>query len=435
LGSLEDFCFVVCFVFSCLLHIIRTHVRELMSRHPHQPYLHHHHPGWSYITVHDHDVLSGRGVNIAQHPGNERFRALVRTRFDESYCTNFSTSEKRALAQEIIKHITSLDPPGRFLKRAGKSQSSRGLSGPWEELPEKDCIKKTVQALRDCNRPDRQDYASDVVPPEDVIENAERRSKSGLTLKEHAENAVAKANPLTLHPHHVNLNPPPLNSHASSLAEARLSLKRSLDDRSDSPSYERLSPSAEHAAEFLKRQRSDDHLQIPPDSSPFRQTRAAEASPVTVVPSTPATRIPPVPVTNTPVSQPYVQLAAPHTDPIPVPQHTTSPQVPSPVLYHSGSQQVSTPNACTAPYSPVAFREHIGTEIGHPSPQDLHGTHYSDHQTYANNPESQHFNKFLHHHDAASAAEEVAFMSNSGQDNTFALHCEEPDESFGIDPA
>jgi hypothetical protein len=149
--------------------------------------------GGDIRNVHCHDVLSGRGVNIAQHPGNERFRALVNTRYDESYCSTFSTSEKRALANEIIDHIKALDPPGRFLKRNGKSHSNRGLLGPWEELTPKEIMKKTCQALRDCNRNDRTGYAVAVTVPRDVIQNAQQRSMSGLTLKQHAAAAVARS--------------------------------------------------------------------------------------------------------------------------------------------------------------------------------------------------------------------------------------------------
>ena len=96
------------------------------------------------IVVHDHDVLSGRGVNISHHPGNQRFRTLVTTRADENYCTHYSASEKRAVAEEIIKHIKELNPPGRFLRREGRGHSNRGLTGPWQELTEREAIKKTV---------------------------------------------------------------------------------------------------------------------------------------------------------------------------------------------------------------------------------------------------------------------------------------------------
>ena len=136
-----------------------------------------HHPlhGRPHIVVHVHDVLCGRGVNIAQHPGNLRFRSLVNTRYDPSYCTNFSTCEKQILASEVIEHIRSLNPPGRFLKRNGRSNSARRLEGRWEELTSKECVKKTCQALHDGNRNGRPGYGAAVKVPEDVQQTAEGR--------------------------------------------------------------------------------------------------------------------------------------------------------------------------------------------------------------------------------------------------------------------
>lgn len=145
------------------------------------------------ITVNDHDVLSGRGVNIAHHSGNQRFRALITTYHDESYCTSYSASEKRAVATEIITHIQDLNPPGRFLKRLGKGQVSRGLAGPWQLLSEKEACKKTCQALRDCNRADRSGYADGVSRPPDVVVMAKQVSETGLTTKERATFAAANA--------------------------------------------------------------------------------------------------------------------------------------------------------------------------------------------------------------------------------------------------
>jgi len=146
------------------------------------------------IVVSDNDVLSGRGVNIAAHPGNERFRTLVTTRADDDYCEGYSAMEKKAVAEEIITHIASLDPPGRFLKREGRGQVSRGLNGPWEELSRKDALKKTCQALRDCNRSDRATYADGVQAPEDVKavadEIATGATAEGVTLKDRAARSV-----------------------------------------------------------------------------------------------------------------------------------------------------------------------------------------------------------------------------------------------------
>lgn len=133
-----------------------------------------------HIVVHSNDVLNGRGVKIAQHQGNLRFRSLVKEMKDDRYCEKFTSSEKKALAREIILHIKdNLTPPGRFLKRHGQD-------GPWIELTKAEIEKKTKQALRDCNRSDRQGYADQVTAPQDV-ENADtERKKSGLSLQEHA---------------------------------------------------------------------------------------------------------------------------------------------------------------------------------------------------------------------------------------------------------
>lgn len=152
-----------------------------------------------------HDVLGGRGVSIAQHAGNERFRALVLSRADADYCSTYTAEEKRAVAEEIVDHINSLDPPGRFLKRpkgygsgsnrggTSRSASASNLAGPWEEISRNEAIKKTCQALRDCNRRDRTGYGVSVVAkilPPDVGELFQTHAQSGLTKKQLAEQAA-----------------------------------------------------------------------------------------------------------------------------------------------------------------------------------------------------------------------------------------------------
>uniref|UniRef100_A0A7S3L9D7 DUF6824 domain-containing protein n=1 Tax=Amphora coffeiformis TaxID=265554 RepID=A0A7S3L9D7_9STRA len=140
------------------------------------------------ITVHEHDVLNGRGVNIAQHPGNLRFRALVKSHADQSYCSDYSTSAKKALAEEIIHHIQNLSPPGRFLKRPSRSKKASDVDdGHWEQLSFRETLKKTCQALRDCNRFDRSEYARHIETPEDVQASHEQRQQSGLSKREYAE--------------------------------------------------------------------------------------------------------------------------------------------------------------------------------------------------------------------------------------------------------
>jgi len=155
----------------------------------HQPY--NHNGARDSIEVHDHDVLNGRGVNMAHHPGNERFRSLIQSRSDPAYCANYSLNEKKALAEEVVRHIEALDPPGRFLKRSGKTKNRRGLQGPWEIMAREEAVKKARQALRDCNRPDRNGYAKSVAAPVDVLESAMVRKNTGLSQQQYAQQLAA----------------------------------------------------------------------------------------------------------------------------------------------------------------------------------------------------------------------------------------------------
>jgi hypothetical protein len=259
------------------------------------------------IVAHDHDVLCGRGVNIAQHTGNERFRSLVNTRHDESYCENFSTSEKKALALEIIEHIQSLQPPGRFLKRSGRQHSSRGLEGPWEELTSKEHIKKTCQALRDCNRNDRTGYGVSVTIPEDVKQQAEELSKCGLSLKEYAANKVAKTYNNNKTPSSKKKPPPTAETHAAvapkSVVAKTPSKKTSLTEKGSGKRYATPTTGdnksvAVSAATSHKRPRTEElkmiysshnihpHNMSNSSSSAFAST-AASTAPAAVQPSGP----------------------------------------------------------------------------------------------------------------------------------------------------
>jgi len=140
------------------------------------------------VIVHKNDVLSGRGVYIAHHPGNQRFRTLIKTYSDDSFCASYST-EKRAVAKEIIRHIHELSPPGRFLKFSDGGIPT-AYNWNWMVLSESEAIKKTRQALRDCNRHDRTGYAYNIEVPTDVEVKAKIISDAGLTIKQRASAAV-----------------------------------------------------------------------------------------------------------------------------------------------------------------------------------------------------------------------------------------------------
>lgn len=204
------------------------------------------------IVPNEHDILCGRGVNIAQHAGNERFRALIQSRHDANYCHSYTTSEKRAVAEDIISHLQQLVPPGRFLKRPGRSKNSRGLEGPWEELSEKESIKKTCQALRDCNRQDRTGYANSVHVPQDVHFYEQLRSRTGMSNKQFAQLGAAKA-----------------KKDAEEAAELAGKRSRPLIEQTPSTTFASnwgsISPSVQNAAEWLKRQKTHqpDHYKTP----------------------------------------------------------------------------------------------------------------------------------------------------------------------------
>jgi hypothetical protein len=126
--------------------------------------------------VHNNDVLCGRGAFVNGHVGNQQLRTLAierKTRFDAG-----NYSDKRALANEVVLLIRSLDPPGRFLRRldSKKATSSSIYSAAmvdeddksiavqpsgddpgWQELNEEKSIHKACQVMRDIDRLDRRE--------------------------------------------------------------------------------------------------------------------------------------------------------------------------------------------------------------------------------------------------------------------------------------
>lgn len=244
------------------------------------------------IVVHDNDVMNGRGVKVAQHIGNLRFRALIKQKHDPTYCEGFSSSEKKALAKEIIQHIQDLNPPGRFLKKHGEN-------GPWVELTKSETEKKAKQALRDCNRGDRTGYAKQVTAPQDVEQADEERKRSGLTLQQRARRQVdadAKSSRTSSRGGNSQRKPPPTPGAAS---------------RSSRRSSQVGSATAVTAGNLPDVPSSNQRTEEPPIDLSFRQPLVGAAPQYnhpswTDIPSTgnatPAVRsyIDPTPVTQTP---------------------------------------------------------------------------------------------------------------------------------------
>ena len=106
--------------------------------------------------VHHNDILCGRGAYVNSHPGNLLLRQLATER--KLVFENGTFTEKTNLAAEIVSHIRSLEPPGRFLKKSDATKGtslSKGLAGEWEELSDEKAIHKACQVMRDILRPDR----------------------------------------------------------------------------------------------------------------------------------------------------------------------------------------------------------------------------------------------------------------------------------------
>ena len=93
------------------------------------------------------DVLLGRGYAIRMNQGNHLYRSLIKTakpQFDAA-----PVSLRGIYGYQIVNHIRSLDPPGRFLRMDNKKSSSSGL---WIEVSTEEAVYKVRQALRDANK-------------------------------------------------------------------------------------------------------------------------------------------------------------------------------------------------------------------------------------------------------------------------------------------
>ncbi|CAB9512994.1 expressed unknown protein [Seminavis robusta] len=90
-------------------------------------------------TVHDADVLCGRGKSSFNHPGNKRFRDLITSSIQE-YDRADSRLEKSLVVHSIVEGIRSVG--GRFLKTDQDT-------GKWTELDDRACREKVGHAIRD----------------------------------------------------------------------------------------------------------------------------------------------------------------------------------------------------------------------------------------------------------------------------------------------
>jgi hypothetical protein len=179
------------------------------------------------------------------------------------------------VAREIVSHIHNLIPPGRFLKRMGRTKNYRGLEGPWEELTEQEVIKKTCQALRDCNRQDRAGYAAAVAVPDDVRQDQVHRSQTGMSNKEYAEKAAAETTREVSLAFEQQAQQVQQAQAQFQLPEYNESAKRPHIEVEPIPSINggSISPSIEQGAHWLKKQRLDDA-----DTTPHASTTPTTAA-------------------------------------------------------------------------------------------------------------------------------------------------------------
>jgi len=92
-------------------------------------------------TPHANDVLYGRGGRTNHHPGNRRYRALVKAK---NVCYNSTIRPERGSVahQTVTEWRTTQRPPGRFLKFNQKS-------GMWDDVGDAKAREKTAQLFRE----------------------------------------------------------------------------------------------------------------------------------------------------------------------------------------------------------------------------------------------------------------------------------------------
>ncbi len=101
--------------------------------------------GGTVVKMQVGDVLLGRGSGISRHPGNIRFRLLVKL-YKEEY-TKTVRIEKMNVAEKIVSELRTMQPPGRFLEQHGSAKAKASIK--YICVHEKVAVEKTAQALRE----------------------------------------------------------------------------------------------------------------------------------------------------------------------------------------------------------------------------------------------------------------------------------------------
>lgn len=94
-------------------------------------------------SIYEWDVLCGRSVKSASHPGNRRFRSII-----QSFCGRYQASQLRSEKNRIINEVTSIvhQDGGRFLRQEQGRASND--STYWVPLEKSQVYEKVSHALR-----------------------------------------------------------------------------------------------------------------------------------------------------------------------------------------------------------------------------------------------------------------------------------------------
>ncbi len=91
-----------------------------------------------YYTLQENDILFGRGNGVAFFPGNIKFRSIAWT-FRDEY-SKVIKAERKVLAHKVIRVLTNLEPPSRFLEPTELG---------YREVSKERVLEKICQTLRE----------------------------------------------------------------------------------------------------------------------------------------------------------------------------------------------------------------------------------------------------------------------------------------------
>lgn len=104
------------------------------------------------VTVHESDIICGRGGLSLKHPGNAAYRQI--TSLNKEIYATCPKSEKMRISKSIVNAVREIN--ARFLEREdGKTSQSldetdaAGKPVTWRDIGDKRAIEKTSQALRE----------------------------------------------------------------------------------------------------------------------------------------------------------------------------------------------------------------------------------------------------------------------------------------------